>query len=414
MKTFVARQPILDRSNNTYGYELLFRNNFNRNTASLNNDLATADVLVNSFLNFDLDDLTNHTYYFINFTENLLLNHIPENFPPSKLVIEILETIYPSEEIIAACKYYKKLGYQIALDDYQLDENNPNSFQILPFVDIIKVDFRTTDEEMRKKIIKLKDFFQLRLLAEKVETEEEYQTALLEGFDYFQGYFFQKPVIFTQQEIPTLFHSYLLLIDETKKPEPNIDYLAKIIEGDLSISYKLLKLINNQYVKYHKIESIKQAIMLLGLNEFRRWLYILSLRDSKKNKDPLTENLISMSLVRGKFCELIAEQTNWKKESSSFFLTGMFSLIDSILHVSIHTVVKKLPLKDKIVDALLGENNDYRSVLNVIIAIEQADWTAIPNLLSQLNIHIDAVSEAYMKAIRWSNQLVTETSITLS
>lgn len=407
MDTFVARQPIFDKDNHIYGYELLFRKSKYSQSSGTNDDSATAEVLINSFLNFDLDELTNRTYCFINFTENLLLNGTPENFLPSTLVIEILENIYPSRDIINACKTYKKAGYKIALDDFQLNLQDRNTLNILPFVDIIKVDFRSTAPELRKKIVKLKNFFSIQLLAEKLETEEEYLIALREGFDYFQGYYFQKPSIFTRKEIPSLFHSYMLLIEETKKPEPDIEYLTKIIESDLSLSYKLLNLINNQYKRTYKIESIHQAIMLLGLKEFSRWIYILSIRDIAKQESPITENLIQMSLVRGKFCENVAVKINKKRESSSFFLTGMFSLIDGILQTPMNIVIKKLPLKDEIIEALTGKDNDYRKVLDVIIAIEKTNWSQLGVLSEQLKLDYNVISDIYLQAIKWTNQIIS-------
>lgn len=408
METFVARQPIYDIEQKIYGYELLFRKSIDSHSAGSNDDLATADVLVNSFLNFDLGELTNHTFCFINFTENLLLNGTPENFPPSKLVIEILETVYPTEEIISACQKYKALGYKIVLDDYQLNIQDKNSLKILPFVDLIKVDFRTTGKEMRKQMLKLKNFFSIQFLAEKVETKEEYLEACAEGFDYFQGYFFQKPVVLSQKDIPTFFHNYMLLIEETRKPEPNIDYLSKIIESDLSFSFKLLKLINNHYRRNFKIESIKQAIMILGLKEFRRWLYILSIRDASRQQDPIIENLIQNSLVRGKFCETLAKKMKIQGEPASYFLTGMFSLIDEILQTPMTTLVKTLPLKDDIIDALLGKENQFQLVLALIIAIEQTNWDQIWQLAEKINVAYDTITESYLEAIKWSNQFFSE------
>jgi len=404
MEIFVARQPIFDINHKIYGYELLFRKSFDNHSAESNDDSATADVLVNSFLNFDLGELTNHTFCFINFTENLLLNGTPENFPPSKLVIEILETVYPTEEIISACQKYKALGYKIALDDYQLNIQDKNSFKILPFVDLIKVDFRTTGKQMRKQMLILKDFFSIQFLAEKIETEEEYLEACAEGFDYFQGYYFQKPVVLSRKDIPTFFHNYMLLIEETKKPEPDIDYLTRIIESDLSFSFKLIKLINNHYRRNFKIESIKQAIMILGLKEFRRWLYILSIRDASGQKDPIIENLIHNSLIRGKFCETIAKKIKLREEPASYFLTGLFSLIDEILQTPMTTLVKTLPLKDEIIDALLGKENQFYSVLTLIIAIEKTNLDQISKLAEKMNIADKAITESYLEAIKWSNQ----------
>ncbi len=261
---------------------------------------------------------------------------------------------------------------------------------------------------MRKQMLKLKNFFSIQFLAEKVETEEEYLEACAEGFDYFQGYFFQKPVVLSQKDIPTFFHNYMLLIEETRKPEPNIDYLTKIIESDLSFSFKLLKLINNHYRRNFKIESIKQAIMILGLKEFRRWLYIFSIRDASRQQDPIIENLIQNSLVRGKFCETLAKKMKIQGEPASYFLTGMFSLIDEILQTPMTTLVKTLPLKDDIIDALLGKENQFQLVLALIIAIEQTNWDQIGQLAEKINVAYDTITESYLEAIKWSNHFFSK------
>ncbi|NCU16430.1 EAL and HDOD domain-containing protein [Pallidibacillus pasinlerensis] len=407
MEVFIARQPIYDRRNKIIGYELLFRNNQINNKAMLNNDSATAEVLINSFVNFDFKELTNNTYGFINFTEKFLLEGVPEAFSPTQIVIELLEDIKPTDAILRACKYYKNKGYKIALDDFQMDLSKRETIKIMTFIDIIKVDFQNTDLKTLKQILKLKNFFPIKLLAEKIETYEEYQQCYKEGFDYFQGYYFQKPVILSTQEIPISFFSYMQIIKEMNKPEPEIKLLTEIIEKDLSLSHQLLKLINRNYKKEFEIQSIQQAIVRLGLVEFQRWIYILSLRELKKI-DELTNELIQNSLVRGKFCELFAKSLFQRENSNSYFLLGMFSQIDGILNRPMEEILKELPLQKEITAALLGNDNHFREVLNIIIAIEHADWDNLNELEQKFEIENENIFSIYMEAIRWAKSFTEQ------
>ncbi|WP_062356525.1 EAL and HDOD domain-containing protein [Bacillus kwashiorkori] len=405
MKVFIARQPIYDRNRNVFGYELLYRNNQMNNSAIINNELATADVLVNSFLNFGIEELTNNKLAFVNFTERLLLDHVPENFPPKDLVIEILETVKPTEQIMEACSYYKELGYQIALDDFIFDERNPDCLKLLPFANFIKVDFRSTTRQTRKKIAQLKKFFPVQLLAEKVETVEEFNEAYQSNFDLFQGYFFTKPIILTKNEIPILFHSYIGLMQELENPEPNIEVLTKIIENDLSLSYKLLKAINKNFYKWNEIKSVKQAIVLLGLKEIKNWIYIISIRESSKERNDQRNEVLTTSIIRGKFCEFFAKTVLRVNDPSAYFLTGMFSLIDTVLHMSMTNILQNLPLEKEIKLALLGKHNDYKEVLDLILFIEKAQWTEVTRYIRDYKLKEEQLTDIYMNAVKWANQL---------
>lgn len=408
MEIFIARQPIYDRNQSVYGYELLYRNGNIHNSADKNGDRETLDVLVNSFFNFDIEELTYRKFCFINFTEKLLISGIPANFPPQQLVIEVLETISPSDEVVKACKNYKRLGYTIALDDFVLDEEHKHLLQLLPFIDIIKIDYPSTPAQAREKILRIKKVYPIKLLAEKVETERDYLEAYKEGFDLFQGYFFNKPMILSKREIPASFFSRMALINEIKRPEPDIFRITTIIENDLSLSYNILRMINKHFARKNKIQSIGQAIVLLGLKEIQRWIFILSLRESAEEQDEITKEVLHTSLVRAKFCEFFAKDTLKEEKGDPFFLTGMFSLIDTILHVPMEKIVADLPLQECVTEALLGRSNKQRNVLEIIIAIERADWDRISAFSSDFKIEENQIFSTYMKALRWANELVSE------
>ncbi|WAA11086.1 EAL and HDOD domain-containing protein [Fervidibacillus albus] len=408
MEIYIARQPIYDRNRSVYGYELLYRNGKRHNEAIQNGDKQTIDVLVNSFYRFDIEKLTNHKFVFINFTKNLLLENVPLHFPPHQLVIEILENIPITEDILHVCKKFKEKGYRIALDDFTFDNAHMHLEEILPLIDIIKIDFPYTSSSDRRKMMNIKQRYPIQMVAEKIETEAEFKQAYNEGFDLFQGFFFHKPMIFSKREIPTGFYSRIKLMDEIKKPEPDINRITTIIENDLSLSYNILKMINKHFIRKNKIKSIGQAIVLLGLKEIQRWIFIISLQESIGEKDEVTKELLHTSLLRAKFNEFFAKDVLHVKDFGEYFLTGMFSMIDTILHIPMANVVTELPLQDSITAALLGEENKHRRVLNIVKAIERADWETVTHSIEQFGIEEVELFSIYLKAMKWAQAFLEE------
>lgn len=403
MKVFVARQPIFNRKGQSVAYELLYRNGDNSNSFPLiDGDEATTDVIINSFLNIGLDELSEGKRCFINFTEGLLKIKLPSYFNPRSIVVEILEDVPISQELIEICTDLKELGYTIALDDFNLQENYYLLPKLLKKIDIIKIDFLNTTEQKRKQIMDRYKSYGISFLAEKVETREEYEIALRDGYDYFQGYFFSKPVVLSSYDIPIYIQSYFQILEELSKTEPDIDKISIQIEHDLSLSYKLLKLINSPAFRpRNKIKSIKQAIVLLGLNEIKKWIYILSIKNLSRKNDPIQGEVIRLSLIRAKVCEQLSVKTG-RKEASLYLLAGMFSLMDTLLHRNLDEVLKELPLSDEIREALNGKDNDIRKVFEWTIQIEKSNWK-----IEDLPLSSEEIFKCYMEAIQWSNNLLS-------
>jgi c-di-GMP-related signal transduction protein len=409
MEVFVARQPIFDRSKQTIAYELLYRNNDINSFPNIDGDQATADVIINSFLNIGIDSLSAGKPCFINFTANLLKLKVPTFFNPREIVVEILETIEPNAEIVEICKELRRLGYKLALDDFVLQENNPYCNELMKLADYVKVDFLATNGIKRNKIEVLANLLGFKLLAEKVETQEDFMEAKEKGYHYFQGYFFSKPKILSTYDVPAYFHSHYSVIQSLEMKEPSIDLIAQLIEQDLSLSYKLLKLINSPaYRPKHKISSIRQAIMLLGLFEIQRWIYVLAVREQTGKKEQLENEVIKLCLARAKMCELIASHSIPNESRSSYFLTGLFSLMETILGVPMETILKELPLLDDIGDALRGIPNRMKEVLDLVIAIEQANWKTVEELTDKLGFTQKEISHFYQNACQWSEQLLIQ------
>nr|WP_246879795.1 HDOD domain-containing protein [Bacillus suaedae] len=407
VQVFVARQPILTSNEEVYAYELLYRSSDQNVFNEIDGDSATKSVLINSFLTIGYEQLSEGKPCFINFTENLLKEGLVTYFPPEMIVVEILENIEITQEIVDICRELKGLGYQLALDDFVFNEQSLLLFDLLEVIDIIKIDVRTTSREKQQFIIRNLKPFHVIFLAEKVETREEYEACLEDGYTYFQGYFFSKPVIVASEDIPVYNSVFVESLYELSKQEPDLHALATIIEHDVSLSYKLIKLINSPAFKLTTtINSVKQAIVLLGFDEIRKWIYLLAFTEaSALNMNKLNETT-KLCLTRAKACELIAFESNKNHDASSYFLTGMFSLMDTLLNRSLLVIISDLPLDQKIKEALLGLENEYKDALDTVLAIENADWDLIEKYSRKINIDQNKLFSIHADSILWSQTFI--------
>jgi EAL and modified HD-GYP domain-containing signal transduction protein len=403
LKTIVARQPILNIVNKTIAYELLFRSFNGQNSAVFDDgNVATTEVLKNLLINFGVEKLSGGKRVFINFTNELILGKFPELLRKDEVVIEILEDIYDSEETIKAIKELKKSGYTFAIDDFIFDERKTG---ILEFMDIVKVDFvKFTKEEIIEtaKIIKKQNKI---LLAEKVETYEDFEFAIKHGFTMFQGYYFLRPEILESNIITTVSSVYLQMIDELNQEEVSFDRLANIAKNDLALSYSILNIVNSvAYYSRNKINSIKTAFARLGLKEGKKIIYFNFLRSMSPIGTP--SELLKKSLIRGKQAEKLAVEIGMRDKKDELFLLGMFSLINIILKKDMVSILEKLPLDMEIQDVLLGKKNDFSEVFTIIIFNEKNKMEELEVLLDKNNVTIDKFSDIYFESLQWADNIM--------
>lgn len=410
MDIYVARQPIFDINEETVAYELLYRNSSVNNYQHTDGDQATTDVIVNSFLNIGIKELSNGRPCFINFTEKLLKLGVPSYFNPLSIVVEILETVELNEDILGICKELKAHGYTIALDDFFVSQWNELTVQILDYIDIIKIDFRATNRTERQEMIRFIKGRNIKFLAEKVETIEEYLEAKEDGFVYFQGFYFSKPVILNSYDIPSYYHSYFQILKEIESPDPDIEKIKDVIEKDISLSYKLLRLINNPVFRpRNEVSSIKQAIILLGLNEIKKWIYVLAIRGADKGAGGSKEReIIELSLKRGKLGELIGRKVGREVLASKYFLLGMFSLMDSLLHHPMEELLEDLPLSNDMKAALSGEKNDEYAMLLFLKDIEHSFHEDLELTFNPTKMPKDELFRLYGEASDWATKVLSE------
>lgn len=401
MDIFVARQPIFDRSNIVIGYELLYRNGSENFYSNTDGNKATLNVIANSFYTFGIKDITNNKRAFINFTEELIKKEVATILPSSSMVIEILEDIEPTDEVILACQKLKKKGFILALDDFIFHKKY---VKLIELADIIKIDFKLTIGEDRKKILELSNINnKIKFLAEKVENEEDYHTAFKLGYTYFQGYYFSEPVTLSRKCIPVNKHIAWKIMNIINKDDFNYNEIETLMMQDLGISYKILKLINSSlYYLKNKVSSIRSAITYIGKRELAKWLYIILLNDLKVN----TQNeLIKISLLRAKLCELICDMTIYKPQKFSAYMTGLFSMADVILNCPIKVIINDLCMVDEIKDGLLEEKNPLNSILKLVICYEKGLWDEVIYYADKIKIDPNEISEVYLKSLKWADNI---------
>ena len=399
----VARQPIFDRKQNVVAYELLFRG---KNSMNLydgeDGDLATQEVISNSFLVIGIARISGDKKAFINFTEKALKRNMAFMLPKDLVAIEVLESVEATAEIIKCCKELKEKGYSIVLDDFVF---SPSYMPLILLADIIKVDYRATTYEDRKKLLECKDAYSVEFLAEKIETPEEFSEALEMGFSYFQGYFFCKPVIVTAKNLPGYKTSYFHILQELNRPEVEFSCIEEIIRKDVSLSYKLLRFVNSPVFGFqNNISSLRQALALLGQKEIMKWISLISLQCIGKDKP---DELMLNSLIRAKFAEQIAK-TKWVHIAADAFLMGMFSHIDALLGRSMTDILVEIGLEEEIKNALVGITSDSKLavVMKMVQLYERANWGELEACIAAHEFNEAALCKSYREALGWAHDVL--------
>lgn len=392
---YVGRQPIYTRKLGIYGYELLFRSG-TKNTASVTQfsaDSATSTTIINTFLEMGLERLVGTHYAFINLTEQFLLEENSLPISPKQVILEVLEDIPVTAELISAVERLSAKGFIIALDDYIY---NPSHKPLMSMVDIIKIDIMALNHEEIAKHVNILKAFDVKLLAEKIETIDEFEFCHKLGFDYFQGYFLSKPRIIRSKALPTNKVAVLNLLSVLQNPNSDIEELEEAISFDVSISYKILKLINSSFFSFsRKVESIRQAIVILGRKQLSSWASMIAL----SRLDDRPSEMIRLAMTRGKMCEMLAEKAGLKP-LESFFTVGLFSALDILMERDIAEIIKPLPLNEEVVTALLKQQGVLGDALKCVLAYEISDFenASFKNLTEEdfFIANVEAVSWASM------------------
>lgn len=397
--TFIARQPIFDRNEKVYAYELLFRSSLQNMFTSPDPDKATSNVIVDAFFLRGIESITGGKRAFINATRDVLVKEYMTLLPKDLSVVEVLETVDPDAEVIEACRKLKKAGYLLALDDFIFEERFRPLVEI---ADIIKVDVLASGAAERQALIQEFGPHGIRFLAEKVETREMFQEVLDLGYSYFQGYFFSKPVVVAGKDIPGFKLNYLQILREIHQPELDFGQIENIIKREMSLSYKLLRYINSAFFSWaSKVDSLKRALVLLGEREVKKWISLVALANMGNDKP---EELVVQAIVRAKFCESLAPKVGMARRSQDLFLMGMFSLVDAIVDQPLPDILRGMPLNEDIKAALVGEDNPLRHVYECALAYEKGDWDMLTQRASQLGLNEAEIPQLFLEAVNWGRQ----------
>ncbi|TDF35771.1 EAL domain-containing protein [Alteromonadaceae bacterium M269] len=400
MFAYVARQPILDKKQNVYAYELLFRDGKSNCFPDIPPDEATSKILANNYLTLGIEDIACHKRSFINFHRDTILHSFPTTLDPARVVIELVETVPVSDQMVEACSNIKNQGYSLALDDHTFD---PRWKMFMPHVDLLKVDLHLCSfETIEKNLPNLKDT-DVKLVAEKVETHEQFNRCKELGFDYFQGYFFARPEVIKTRNLPTSKLALVELMGLASHKHFDFDKVNEIIERDVGLSYMLLRFINNPTInKRQKISSLRHALNYMGEVELRKFVSLIVLANIGDDK-PI--ELIHLSLVRARFCDSLAQEKGIGDNPPAGFLVGLFSLLDALLDQDMHAVLKKLPLADDILAALRGEEGTLKNYLCMVKALESASWIRVKNVAKALDLDQRLIHSLFNDAIVWGNTM---------
>jgi len=399
MQKFIARQPILDRFERVYGYELLFRAADEPFCRMSDAAQASAAVISDSLLLYGLNELTGCARAFVNCARETLVKGHAATLPRERVVLEILETVNPDDEVLAACKALKAAGYMLAMDDFQEDGKEA----LAGLADIIKLDVLATTELQRQQTMHKYLPRGVKFLAEKVERRDQFLTAAAQGYAYFQGYFFCKPEVLSTRDIASVKPVHLRLLQALTKEQLHVSEVAETIRHDLSLSYKLLRFLNSARFMFRApVTSVHQALLLLGENGIRKWVGLMALATLAAGRPSV---LVSTALVRAAFCEMIATLRGDTKRASDYFFLGLLSNLDVILCRPMLAILQELPITPDVRSALVGDPNHLHDVLETVKAYECANWAGFSALAKKQSLPEDAFSEMYLKSLRWCREL---------
>ena len=390
---FLGRQPIYDRRLQVFAYELLFRTSDDNVAVIADAEGSTAQVVIDTFIEIGLENVVGQHLAFVNVSRAFLLDGYARQLPKERVVLEILEDVTIDDRLIACAEELAAAGYTIALDDFVYhDDFRP----LLGIARIIKVDLRRLDEASVREHVRLLTRRDVKLLAEKVETKEEFDRCLDLGFDLFQGYYFQRPTIVTGRRPPTNRLAALRLLAALQSPNVTIAQVEALIGQDATISYRVLRVINSaMYGLARRVDSLHEAVVLLGLQRIRTWVTLMTL--SGVSDKP--HELLVTAMVRARMASQLTAHLPGDVHEAAFTV-GLFSALDAILDLPMDEIVSSLPLSQEASDALLRQTGPLGEVLGCILLYERGDWDHV-RLEGQ---SADSIRTVYLESVAWASE----------
>lgn len=403
-KVFVGRQPILNKNESIFGFELLFRRGSTSGQAGVTDGTAaTASVIVHSLNDLGLNNIIGKKKGFINVNAEILSSGFIELLPPDNIILEILEDVEIDNKIVDLCRSLKTNGFCLALDDFVYTESIE---PLIPLADFIKIDIMSSDKNTLPEILKILKGYPARLLAEKVETKEDFELSMSLGFELFQGYFFQKPVVIEGSSASPSQLFLLELFNEVSR-ERDIDIIEKLFKKSPELDIKLLNFLNSaSFYLRQKISSIRHAIMALGYRNLQKWIALLLF--AKQGVDIKSNPLMERAAIRGMFMENMAIRiTKDRHQADSAFITGILSVSEALLSLPMEKIVSKLNLSEDIKVALLQKQGLLGDMLSLAEILEKEDITGINPMLERYNITLEEVFQIELDSIMGFEKMET-------
>lgn len=398
MDSYIVRQAIVTKKQESFGYEILYTDN---SFASGHTDDASAANAIENFLSsMDSEKFLDGKIAFLTFTPNLLEKGIPKMFKTNKLVIQIEDSLITNPMSQSLITKYKKSGYKVAVVDFEFA---PRFFGILDIVDYVKVNFSVNDPSI-ENIVKIGQSFGKKIIAYNIEDQASYDKALSLGCTYFQGTFVSEKMPTTLKKVNYLQSNFFLLMVAVTKDEPNLDEIENIISRDVSLTFSLLRLVNSAYFALrNKARSVKQALVILGLGQLKQWIYLLSF---KQDDGSMPDELIKISFLRATFAsELVEYAQDMSISRSEGYLLGMFSTLGKLMGVPLADALEQLPISDDIKLALLKEEGRPGSLYRLILSYEKADWKTMSACAEELGIPQSMIAQKYFECVEEVNNI---------
>lgn len=403
-KFFLGRQPILDRKQEIVGYELLFRSADMDHAVFESYSQASSNVITHALSLFGMNEVLGGKFGFINVHLGLLLSELLELLPIGQTVLELLEVIQLDEQVVERCRELKELGFLLALDDHEFDASNSAIYNI---VDIVKIDILMTGMDALPDIARQLREYPVKLLAEKVETVEQFQLCYDLGFDLFQGYFFARPIVLNRRKIDVSGLALLKLLQQLTMDE-SIEAIEKTFKENPGLSYNMLRLVNSVAIGMReKIKTLRHAIIMLGMNHLRRWiqLSLFAGHDSRGINHPLLE----MAAVRGRLMEIMLLQqvgcSASEEQAEEAFMVGILSLLDILFETPMEEIITNLNLNDDVSAALLRREGKLGKMLVLTEKLEVTDFDAVTVLLGECGVSLDQLVTAQLEAFNWRSSI---------
>lgn len=390
---FIARQPIYDSHLGVIGYELLYRSGDMDHAVFDDGDLASCETIMNTFMHIGVDTLVGSTLAFINLPTQFITNPALTPMLRGQSVLEILEHVEPSEDVIQGIKRLKSEGYKIALDDFVFQD------KFIPFLemaDFIKLDVNTRSEDELAEQLQLLSAYPAKLVAEKVESQELYNICSNLGFEYFQGFFFCHPQLVKHKHTPANKLVVLNLLSKLQNPELDLDEFESILAQDVTLTYKLMRYINSAAFPFRReVDSIKDAIVLLGINNMKDWVTLIMMSKIVENKP---NEIIVTAMIRGKMCELLADKY-YPDIKHQMFLVGLFSVLDALMDISMIELLDSIILSAEVKLALLDKAGPHGEIYQQVLYYEHSEWDAF----NENGFDSHDLIMYYLDAVHWAD-----------